>query len=107
MALTHRQEFQHSVFFAGERYGLTRDFGLLGLRLHGEIAAMKGRFGVTHRSTHDRVDARDELVFVEGLCHVVICAHAEPANLVLDPGKTRENEDGRLYLATRRERNTS
>ena len=59
---------------------------------------MKGRFGVTHRPTHDRVDARDELVFVEGLRHVVICAHAEPANLVLDPGKTRENEDGRLHL---------
>jgi len=28
MALTHRQEFQHPVFLASERYGLARDFGL-------------------------------------------------------------------------------
>ena len=84
---------------AGERYGLTRDFGLLRLRLHGQIAAVQGWLGVAHRPTHDRVDARDELVFVERLGHVVVCAHAEPANLVLDPGKTGENEDGRFYLA--------
>src|SRR4051812_28325010 len=40
---------------------------------------------------------RDQFVFVEGLGHGVVCAHAERANLVLDPGKTGEDEDGRLY----------
>jgi|SRR4051794_5385613 hypothetical protein len=73
MASAHRQELQHSVFFAAERHGLARNFGLLGLRLHGEIAAMKGRFGMTHRPTDDRVDARDGLVFVEGLRDVATC----------------------------------
>ena len=50
------------------------------------------------RAPHDGVDARDQLVPVERLGHVVIGAEAEPPDLVLDAGKARQDEDRRLHL---------
>src|SRR3546814_16968194 len=43
--------------------------------------------------SHDRMDARDEFVFVERLGHVVVGAEAEAANLVLDAGEAGKDKD--------------
>ncbi len=53
---------------------------------------------MTLGAAHDGVDARDQLVLVERLGHVVVGAEAEAANLILDAGKAREVRIG-LNLA--------
>ena len=45
------------------------------------------------------MDARDQLVLVKRLGHVVVGAEAEAAYLVLDAGHAGEDQDRRLHLA--------
>jgi len=45
------------------------------------------------------MDARDEFVLVEGLCHVIVGAEAETFDFVLDAGEAGKNENGRVDLA--------
>src|SRR5205085_11638254 len=54
--------------------------------------------GVTLGTAHDRVDAGDQFVLVEGLGHVVVGADAETLDLVLDAGKAGEDQNGGLDL---------
>ena len=63
-----------------------------------QIAGGDDRLGVALRTADDRVDARHQFVLVERLGHVVVGAEAEAANLVLDAGHARENEDRCLHL---------
>jgi len=53
---------------------------------------------VTLGAAHDRVDARDQLVLVERLGHVVVGAEAETFDLVLDAGQAGEDQDRRLHF---------
>jgi hypothetical protein len=54
---------------------------------------------------HDGVDARDQLVPVERLGHVVIGAEAEPPDLVLDAGKARQDVAPQLLRGRSVQRN--
>ena len=65
------------------------------------------RLGVALRAAHDRVDAGDEFVLVEGLGQVVVGPEAETLHLVLDAGHARQDQDRRLDLGDRKLRSTS
>src|SRR6059058_4650046 len=52
---------------------------------------------MTLGATHDGVDTRDQLVFMERLGHVVVGPETETFDLVLYARETRKDEDGGLY----------
>ena len=74
------------------------DLDRLGDEADNKIAGLDDGLGVALGAPHDRVDARDQFVLVEGLGHVVIGAEAEPPDLVLDAGNARQDEDRRPHL---------
>jgi hypothetical protein len=49
-------------------------------------------------TAHDGMDAGNQLILVEWLGHIVVGAEAEAADLVLDAGETRQDQDRRLDL---------
>ena len=63
---------------------------------------MDDRLRVALRAPHDRLDARDQLVLVERLGHVVVGAEAERLDLGLDPAEAERIRTGVFTLATRR-----
>jgi hypothetical protein len=69
----------------------------LGVEIDGEIASLNDRVCVSLGSSHDGVDARDQLVFVERFGHVVVGAKAETFDLVVDSGKAGKDQDWRLH----------
>jgi hypothetical protein len=58
-------------------------------------------------AAHDGVDARDQLVLVEGLGEVVVGAEAQTLHLVLDARQPDRIRIGVFTFATRSERSTS
>ena len=50
-------------------------------------------FGVALRPAHDRLDARDQLAPVERLGQEIVGAKAQPLDLVVELGETREDQD--------------
>ena len=83
------------------------DLNYFGVEVDDEIAGLDHGLGMTLGAADDGVDARDQLVLVKGLGHVVVGAEAKPPDLVLDASKTREDQVGVLTLETRRLRNAS
>ena len=83
------------------------DFDSLGVEIDDQIAGIDDRLGVALGAANDRVDARDQLVLVERLGHVVVGAEAETFDLVLDAGEAGQDQDRVLTFETRSERNTS
>jgi hypothetical protein len=79
-------------------HALAADFHRLGVEVDDEIAGLDHRLGVTLRAAHDRVDAGDQLILVEGFGHVVVGADAEALDLVLDAGEAGEDQNGCLDL---------
>src|SRR6266511_1919816 len=61
---------------------LVSDLGLAATRVDVEVAVLEDRardvFPVGRRAAQDRLDARDELAWVEGLRQVVVGADLEP-----------------------------
>lgn len=82
------------------RCTLAADFRL-GVEVDHEIAGLDHRLGVARRAAHNRVDARNQLVLVERLGHVVVGADAETLDLVLDAGEAGEDQNGVLIFDTR------
>src|ERR1700681_5016348 len=70
----------------------------LGVEIDDEIARVDDRLRMALRTPHDRMDARDEFVLVEGLGHIVVGAEAETLYLVFDAGEAGENQDRGLDL---------
>ena len=97
-ALAQREQLEHLIFFAGEVHALAADFDRLGVEVDDEVAGVDDRLRVALGAAHDGVDARDQLVLVERLGHVVVGAEAETLDLVLDAGKAGEDQDRRLDL---------
>src|ERR1700722_8006787 len=95
-ALAQRKQLQHLVFLAGEVDALAADLDRLGVEIDHEIAGLDHRLGVALGTAHDRMDARNEFVLVEGLGHIVVGADAETFDLVLDAGEAGEGQNGRF-----------
>jgi hypothetical protein len=70
----------------------------LGVEIDAEIAGVDDRLRVPLGAAHDRVDARDQLVLVERLGHVIVGAETQAFALVLDAGEAGEDQDGRLHF---------
>ena len=69
----------------------------LGVEIDDEIAGLNDRVCVSLGSSHDGVDARDQLVLVERFGHVVVGAKAETFDFVVDGGKAGKDQDWRLH----------
>ena len=96
--LRRREQLQHLIFLAGQVHALAADFDRLGVEIDDQVAGVDDRLGVALGAADDRVDARDQLVLVERLGHVVVGAEAEALDLVLDAGEAGEDQDRRLDL---------
>ena len=96
--LRRRKQLQHLVFFAGQMHAGAVDLDRLGVEIDAEVAGLDDRLGVALGAAHDGVDARDQLVLVERLGHVVVGAEAETLDLILNSGEPREDQDRRLHL---------
>src|SRR4029079_11884483 len=70
----------------------------LGVKVNGELAGGDHRLAVALGAAHDRLDTGDQLVFVEGLGHIVVGAEAERLDLGLDDGIAGQDQHGRLHL---------
>ena len=79
-------------------HALAADLDRLGVEIDHEIAGLDHRLGVALGAAHDRMDARNQFVLVEGLGHVVVGADAETLDLVLDAGEAGEDQNGGLDL---------
>ena len=79
-------------------HALATDLDGLGVEIDHEIAGLDHRLGVALGTAHDRMDAGDQFVLVEGFGHVVVGADAETLDLVLDAGKAGEDQDRCLDL---------
>src|SRR6516225_328407 len=97
-AFAQAQELQHLVFLAGEMHACAVHFHRLGIEIDYQVAGLDHRLRVAFGAAHDGVDARHQLVLVERLGHVVVGAEAEASDLVLDAGKSGEDQNGRLHL---------
>src|SRR5579864_3428161 len=93
-ALAKRKQLQHLVFLTRQMHALASDLDRLGVEIDHKIAGLDHRLGVTLRAAHDGVDARNQLVLVEGFGHIVIGADAETLDLVLDAGEAGEDQNG-------------
>ena len=71
--------------------------GLL-VEVDGEVAGVDDRLRMTLGAAHDGVDARDQLILVERLGHVVVGAEAQALDLVLDAGEAGQDQDRSLDL---------
>ena len=93
------EQLGHLVFLAPSScIALAADFDRLGVEVDDEIAGIDDRLGMTLGAAHDGVDARDQLVLVERLGHVVVGAEAETLDLVLDAREAGKDHDWRLDL---------
>ena len=97
-ALAERKQLQHLVFLARQMHALAADLDRLGVEIDHEIAGLDDRLGVTLGTAHDRMDAGNQFVLVEGLGHIVVGADAETLDLVLDAGEAGEDQNGCLDL---------
>src|SRR3984957_18737350 len=93
-ALAEREQLQHLVFLARQMDALATDLDRLGVEIDHEIAGLDHRLGGALGAAHDRMDARDQFVLVEGLGHVVVGANAKTLDLVLDAGEAGEDQNG-------------
>src|SRR5438876_1239447 len=66
-SLAEREQLQHLVFLAGQVHALAADFDRLGVEVDDEIAGLDDRLGVPLGTAHDRMDAGNQFVLVEGL----------------------------------------
>ncbi len=82
-------------------HALAIDLHRLGVELNAQITGLDDRLGVPLGAADDGVDARDELVLMERLRHVVVGAEAEATHLVLDAGKPERMRIGVATLLTR------
>src|SRR6202166_1563543 len=73
-ALAERKQLQHLVFLARQMHALAADLDRLGVEIDHEIAGLDHRLGMALGAAHDRMDARNQLVLVEGFGHVVVGA---------------------------------
>ena len=97
-ALAEREQLQHLIFLAGQVHAGAAHFDGLLVEVDGEVAGVDDRLGVALGAAHDGVDARDQLVLVERLGHVVVGAEAQALHLVLDAGEAGEDQDRGLDL---------
>ena len=74
------------------------DFDSLGVEIDHQIAGIDDRLSMALRAADNRVNARDQLVLVEGLGHVVVGAEAKTFDLVLDAGQAGQDQDRSLDL---------
>src|ERR1700722_644045 len=93
-ALAEREQLQHLVFLARQMHALAANLDRLGIEIDHEIAGLDHRLSVALGAAHDRMDACHQFVLVEGLGHVVVGAHAETFDLVLDAGEAGEDQNG-------------
>src|ERR1700704_1554789 len=93
-ALAEREQLQHLVFLASQMHALAADLDRLGVEIDHEIAGLDHRLRVALGTAHDRMDARNQFVLVEGFGHVVVSADAETLDLVLDTGEAGEDQNG-------------
>jgi len=98
-ALTQREQLKHLIFLAGQVDPLAVHVDRLGVQIDLQAACLDDGLGVALRAPHDRVDAGNELVLMEGLGHVVVGPEAQAPDLVLDPSQSGEDQDRGLYLA--------
>ena len=74
------------------------DFHRLGVEIDGELAGGDDRLAVALGAAHDRLDAGDQLVLVEGLGHIIVGAEAQRLDLGFDNGVAGQDQDRRLHL---------
>src|SRR6185295_17199767 len=98
-SLAKRKQLEHLIFLAGEMNALAADLHCLGVEVHNQIARGNNRLGVTLRAANHGVDARYELILVEGLGHVIVSPKAQALHLVLNAGETGQDENRRVHLA--------
>jgi hypothetical protein len=84
-------EFQHLVLLAGEVHAGAVHLHHLGVEVDDEVAGLDHRLGVAIGTAHDGVNARSQLV---------VGAVAEAADLVLDTGKTGQDQNGVFTRST-------
>ena len=72
-------------------------FDRLRIEVDDDVARFDDGMSVALRAADDRVDPRDQFVLVEGLGHVIVGAVAEAADLRVDVGGAREDQDGGVH----------
>ncbi len=97
-ALAQRKQLKHLIFLAGQVNALAAHFNRLGIEIDDQLAGGDDRLRMALGTADDCVNAGNKLVLVERLRHVIVCAKAEAANLVLDAGHAGQDEDRRLDL---------
>src|SRR5207253_221436 len=97
-ASAETKKFQYLVFLGGEVHGDPADFDRLGIEIEAKITRIDDRLRMPFGAANDGVDARDQLVLVERLGHVVVGSEAEPAHLVLNAAEPGEDQYRGLHL---------
>src|SRR5262249_9175348 len=73
------------AFTQGQKLKRSRNLDGLGVEIDDEVPNRNDRLGMPLGPAHEGVDARDQLVLVEGLRHVVVGAEVQASHLFVDP----------------------
>src|SRR5262249_50238155 len=76
-AFAHAEKLEHFIFCSREPDALAIDKHRLLLKVYGELSKAKHCLRMTLRAPADRVKPRGELVFAEGLRHVLVRSSGE------------------------------
>ena len=73
------------------------DYKLIGIEVYYKLVVAQLfllRRGIDLRAAHDRMDARKKLLYLKGLCYIVIRADIEPGDLISHCALGSEHDDG-------------
>src|SRR6266849_5885358 len=91
-AFAQAKELEDLVLLAGQIESGAADRHQLGVEVDDEVAGLDDGLGVAFGPAHDRVDARHQLILVEGLGQVVVRPEGEAFALVLDAAKAGQDQ---------------
>jgi hypothetical protein len=69
------------------------DLDHLAIEIYTQIVSIDDRLRMSSGASHNGMNARDQLILVERLGHVVVSTEAEAFDLVLDAGEAGEDQN--------------
>ena len=70
------------------------NFNRAGIQVNNQFAGTDNAVRVSLAAADDRVNTRNQFAAVKRLCQIIVGAESQPLNLVVEFGKTGENQDG-------------